>query len=76
MTEESRTTNLGTDEQEPYMRHNYLGKQAHHCYALKNTKKGSYVDTAVIERKKMFLPGEISTTTSWLCREVSRGHSS
>jgi hypothetical protein len=23
----------------------------------------------------MSLPGEVSTTTSWLCREVSRGHS-
>jgi hypothetical protein len=38
-TEGSRTTKLGTDEQEPYMRHNYLGKQAHHCNAQKNTKK-------------------------------------
>jgi len=29
---------LGTDEQKPYRRHNYLGKQSHHCNALKSTK--------------------------------------
>jgi hypothetical protein len=41
----------------------------------KEYQKGSYVDTAGIERKKMSLPGEVSTTTSWLSREVSRSHS-
>ena len=45
-TEGSETTKLGTDlassegqaEQKPYMRHLCVGKQAHHCNALKNTK--------------------------------------
>ena len=41
----------------------------------KEDQKGNYVDTAVIERKKKPLPGEVSTTTSWLGREVSRSHS-
>jgi len=47
-----------------------LGKQTHHCNAL-ILQKGKYVDTAVIEGKKMFLPGEVSITTSWSIREVS-----
>ena len=38
ISEESETTKLGTDGQEPYMRHIYLGKQAHHCNALRLTK--------------------------------------
>jgi hypothetical protein len=33
------------------------------------------VATAGIRRKKTLLPGEVSTTTSWLGREVSRSHS-
>ncbi|WP_143057779.1 hypothetical protein [Maribacter orientalis] len=33
------------------------------------------VDKAGIRRKKTLLPGEVSTTTSWSSREVSRGHS-
>ncbi|MDO6811146.1 hypothetical protein Q4603_21175 [Zobellia galactanivorans] len=43
-------------------RHIYLGKQAHHCNAPR-IQKGRYVDTAVIEGKKMFLPGEVSKVT-------------
>lgn len=43
-------------------RHNYLGKQAHHCNALK-LQKGKYVDTAGIGGKKMPLPGEVSKVT-------------
>ncbi|EKF53821.1 hypothetical protein I215_15603 [Galbibacter marinus] len=31
---------------------------------------------AGIERKKMFLPGEVSAATSWHSGEVSSGHSS
>jgi len=38
-------------------------------------QKSNYVDTAVIEGKKMPLPGEISKVTSWHIGEVSRGHS-
>ena len=33
------------------------------------------VDLAGIKGKKMQLPGEISETTRWYNREVSRGHS-
>ena len=69
MTEGSRTTNLGTDpasedrlNRNRIQRHKYLGKQAHNCDALR-IPKGIYVDTAGIERKKMSLPGEISTAT-------------
>jgi len=32
-SEGSETANSGTDEQERYMRHSCLGKQAHHCNA-------------------------------------------
>jgi len=34
-----------------------------------------YVDTAVIDRRNKLLPGEVFVTTSWLSKEVSRGHS-
>jgi len=44
------------------MRHIYLGKQAHHCDALR-IQKGGYVDTAGIGGKKMSLPGEVSKAT-------------
>ncbi len=37
-TEGSRTTKFGPDEQEPYMRHKYTGKQAHHCNAQRTSK--------------------------------------
>jgi hypothetical protein len=37
-TEGSETTKLGTDEQESYMRHINLGKQAHHCDAQRKPK--------------------------------------
>ncbi len=35
-----------------------------------------FVDASGIGRKIMLLPGEVSTTTCWLSREVSRIHSS
>ncbi|MDQ7918450.1 hypothetical protein RBU60_12800 [Mesonia sp. MT50] len=41
----------------------------------KEYQKCIYVDTAGIEGKKMSLPGEVSITTSWYSREVSRSHS-
>ncbi|TLP70530.1 hypothetical protein [Maribacter sp. ACAM166] len=41
----------------------------------KEYQKCINVDAAGIKLKKMFLPGEVSTTTSWLGREVSRCHS-
>jgi hypothetical protein len=47
-TEGSRTTKLGTDEQEPYTRHNCTGKQTHHCKAQR-ISKCIYVATAEIE---------------------------
>jgi len=53
-----------------------LDEQAHHCDVLNafkvNTKA---VDLAGIEGKKMFLPGEVSTVTSWHSGEISRRHS-
>lgn len=33
------------------------------------------VDAAGIGGKKKLLPGEVFATTSWLCKEVSRSHS-
>ena len=51
-----------------------MGKQAHHCNALR-LQKCINVDTAGIERKKMPLPGEIFVATSWQNEEVSRSHS-
>lgn len=47
-SEGSETTKLGTDEQEPYKRHLCMGKQAHHCNALR-LQKCINVDTAGIE---------------------------
>jgi hypothetical protein len=38
-TEGSRTTNFGTDEQEPYMRHISWGKQAHLCNSQHRLKQ-------------------------------------
>ena len=38
-TEGSETAKSGTDEQERYMRHNCLGKQAHLCNALRLQEK-------------------------------------
>ena len=74
-SEESRTTNSGTDEQEPYMR--LLGWISKHIIVKSKTRNviTKIVDKAEIRRKKTLLPGEVSTTTSWLSREVSRGHS-
>jgi hypothetical protein len=46
-TEGSETAKSGTDEQKRHMRHNCLGKQAHHCNAL-NIQESRYVDVAVI----------------------------
>jgi len=38
-------------------------------------QKSNYVDSAGLDKRTFTLPREISTTTSWLCREVSRSHS-
>ena len=46
-TEGSRTTKLGTDEQEPDTRHKCTGKQPHHCNAQR-ISNCIYVDTAAI----------------------------
>jgi len=51
-------------------------EQAHHCDVpntfIVNTEA---VDLAGIKGKKMFLPGEVSITTGWYNREVSRSRS-
>ena len=53
-----------------------LDEQAHHCDVpntfIVNTEA---VDLAGIKGKKMFLPGEVSITTGWYNREVSRSRS-
>ena len=73
-TEGSETTKSGTDEQKQDKRHNYPGKQAQLCNTPR-IPKGTYVDPAVIGRRKTLLPGEVSVLAS-KSREVSRGHSS
>ena len=70
--EGSGTTKFGTDEQERHMRLLNEDKQTQHCNVHKYHLR---VDVAVIEGRKMFLPGEVSVTTSWYNREVSRSHS-
>ena len=42
---------------------------------MQGRKLFSCVDLAVIDRRNKLLPGEVFTTTGWLSKEVSRGHS-
>jgi hypothetical protein len=74
-TEESRTTNSGTDEQESYMK--LLAWISKHIIVKSKTRKviTEMVATAGIRRKKTLLPGEVSITTGWYSSEVSRSHS-
>jgi hypothetical protein len=74
-SEESRTTNSGTDEQEPYMR--LLAWISKHIIVKSKTRKviTEMAATAGIRRKKTLLPGEVSITTGWYSSEVSRSHS-
>ena len=67
-TEGSETIKVGTDEQKLNMRHNKSDKQAHHCNVQipRNQESIYYVDSAVIDGRKILLPGEVSSTTSWL----------
>jgi len=46
---EARLQNSVLTNRNRIQRHNYLGKQAHHCNAQKEYQKGNYVDTAAIE---------------------------
>ncbi len=57
-TEGSGTAKVGTDEQKIHKRHISVGKQAHHCNALRIQKR-KYVDVSVIDRREMLLPGEV-----------------
>jgi len=66
LSEGSEPTNPGTEEHEPHTEAIRPDKQAHHC----NVQNADFfsvdvevVDTAVIGRKKMFLPGEVSRAT-------------
>ena len=53
-----------------------MDEQAHHCEVPNTFKVNTKtVDLAGIKGKKMSLPGEVSITTSWYNREVSRSHS-
>jgi hypothetical protein len=57
-TEGSETAKSGTDEQKRNMRHICSGEQALHCNAQR-IQKNNCVDSAVIGRRKKFLPGEV-----------------
>ena len=57
-SEGSGTAKVGTDEQESYMRLYSQGKVTQRTNAY--NQQGYIVDMAVIDRKNMLLPGEIS----------------
>lgn len=81
-TEGSEPAKFGTDEQEVHKRHEEEDEYPHQYDVLgqqsnADAPKGDflYVDVSGIERRKVFLPGEVSVVTSWQNGEVSRGHS-
>jgi len=71
-TEGSETAKVGTDEQEPDMRHDKTDEIAQliDVPIPLNRESVCHVDPAAIDRRNMLLPGEIPGN-----REVSRGHS-